>query len=633
METVTAPELAPRVSPRTRTIQCWPVPEVPYFTAESASPPDSGPVLARAPLKAAVLDIAQLPVLDIAQLPGCGEKVGGRCVLRALLGEGAFGRVFAAEDEETGQQVALKVVGLRRYPREYAEHELRALAAIAHPNVVQLNEHGVEAGASEPYLWYTMPLYQGLDLAALLKSRGNLSLARSHALFTRIAGGVCEMHRLGLRHQDIKPDNIYLATMAGVAEHHPVLLDLGGAAREHANRPLVATFPFAAPEQTAALIGGLLGEEHAALSEKVDVYALAATLLFSLIGARFAGHDIAQDDSGVEATPEALGALRAQLSRIHAARARWPVPEDALPGVTGAVRERLSAAFSRWLSVDPEQRPSARKFLEELSVLLEWESELSRRKQARELRRKLLSVSFGLTLAASVGGLGGYQWHKRTMGEAKQATSAALKKADAASDELQQAGSTLDKIIADPALGAVDKARKITEVVATLKAQTERLALANERLEQAGKSAEREARLRAQQERAAFDSALEKAEAERTLAKNAQATAETATWRAEAERDQARNDQASADAARAKAEHERTQAQQGQAASDSALAKLEAERARLSAERDAAEAAKLNAEAELALSRQNRAADVKAAFDQGVETGYGKRAASNAKAP
>ncbi len=390
METVTALQLAIRV-PRTRTIQAWPVPEEPCFPAEIEHVPDSGPVLVRAPEPA---------VLDTARLPTCGEKVGGRCVLRALLGEGAFGRVFAAEDEETGQQVALKVVGLRRYPREYAEHELRALAAIAHPNVVQLNEHGVEAGAAEPYLWYTMPLYKGLDLAALLKSRGSLSLARAHAVFTRIAGGVCEMHSLGLRHQDIKPDNIYLATMAGVAEHHPVLLDLGGAAREHANRPLVATFPFAAPEQTEALIGGMLGEEQAALTEKVDVYALAATLLFSLVGSKFLGHDIAQNETRVEASPDALRALRAELLPIHARRARSPLPADALPELTGAAREHLSAAFARWLSLDPLQRPRARQFLAELSVLLEWDSELSRRKHARELKSKLLSVASGLSLAA-----------------------------------------------------------------------------------------------------------------------------------------------------------------------------------------------------------------------------------------
>ncbi|HKO51064.1 MAG TPA: hypothetical protein VJV79_25320, partial [Polyangiaceae bacterium] len=399
------------------------------------------------------------------------------------------------------------------------------------------------------------------------------------------------------------------------------------AAREHASRPLVATFPFAAPEQTEALIGGMLGEQHAALTEKVDVYALAATLLFSLIGSQFAGHDVAQNESGVEATPQALRALRAELEPIHRARARSPLPLAALPELTGAARAHLSEAFSRWLSLEPADRPAARQFLAELSVLLEWDSELSRRKHARELRSKLLGVASGLSLAACVGGLVGYQWHKRTMGEAKQATSAALRKADAASDELHRAGSTLDMIIADPSLGAVDKARKITEVVQALEAQTASLAAANERLEQERKNLEKEARLHAQQEKAAFDNALEKAEAERNAAKNAQASAETATWRAEAERDQARNEQASAESARAKAERERTQAQQDKAASDSARLRAEAERDRLEAEKNASEAARLTVQADLALTRQNKAVELKAAFDKGVETGYGARRA------
>jgi len=585
MDGVTAPQLATRVTTRTRTIQAWPAPEASDFHIEIDEVPDSGPVRVAA------------GTADTAQLPVCGEKVGGRCVLRSLLGEGAFGRVFAAEDEETGQQVALKVVGLRRYPREYAEHELRALAAIAHPNVVQLNEHGVEAGAAEPYLWYTMPLYKGLDLAALLKARGCLSLGRAHALFTRIAGGVSEMHRLGLRHQDIKPDNIYLATMAGVAEHHPVLLDLGGAARENASSPLVATFPFAAPEQTEALIGGMLGEEHPALTEKVDVYALAATLLFALIGPNFSGHDIAQNDSGVEASPAVLSALRAELKLIHASRARAPLPAHALPELSGAARLHLNEAFGRWLAIDPRTRPPARQFLAELAVLLEWDVELDRQRHASELRSKLFSVAGGLSVAACVGGLVGYQWHKRTMGEAEQATSAALLKADAASQELQRAGTTLDRIIADPTLGAVAKARKITEVVQSLEAETASLALANQRLEQEAKNAEVQLRLRAQQEKAAFDSAFEKAEAERDAAKRAQSAAETAAWRAQAERDQARNDQTAADEARARAERERTRAQQERAASDIARAKAEAERDQFEQEKNSA-AAKQRAEAE-----------------------------------
>ncbi len=565
--------------------------------------------------------------LETAQLPDCGETVGGHCVLRSLLGEGAFGRVFSAEDEGTGQQVALKVVGLRRYPREYAEHELRALAAIAHPNVVQLNEHGVEAGASEPYLWYTMPLYRGLDLAALLSAEGSLSFSRAHAVFTRIAGGVCEMHRLGLRHQDIKPDNIYLATMAGVAEHHPVLLDLGGAAREDAARPLVATLPFAAPEQTEALIGGLLGDQHAPLTGKVDVYALAASLLFSLIGTDLAGHDIGQSETESDMTPAALLELRADLAGIHAARAEQPLPPFALPYVTGAARQTLSEAFSRWLALEPSRRPTAPEFLEELSVLLEWDAEVRRTRAARELRGKLMRVVSGLSLAACVGGFAGYQWHKRTMSVAREATSAALRKANDASSELQRASSNLDTIIGDPSLNPVDKARKIAEVVQSLEAKTAELLAANARLRADEKAAINQARLKAQQERASFDAALAKAAAERDAARADQSTAETAKWKAEAEREQAQNDQAAADGARVKAERERAKAQQDQVVADNARIKAEADRDRLAQDKSAAEAVKQQAEAERDKAQQSKASEVAAAFAKGVEAGSASKAA------
>jgi len=152
----------------------------------------------------------------------------------------------------------------------------------------------VEAGASEPYLWYTMPLYKGSDLARLLKAKGCLSLARAHAVFTRIAGGVCEMHALGLRHQDIKPTT---STWPPWPAWLSIIrcCSIWAALRAVRRRaPLVATFPFAAPEQTAALIGGWLGDFHPPLTEKVDVYALATSLLFSLIGSQLAGHDIGQ---------------------------------------------------------------------------------------------------------------------------------------------------------------------------------------------------------------------------------------------------------------------------------------------------------------------------------------------------
>jgi hypothetical protein len=323
------------------------------------------------------------------------------------------------------------------------------------------------------------------------------------------------------------------------------------------------------------------------LTEKVDLYALAATLLFSLIGADFTGHDIAQADTDRDRSPMGLLDLRARLARVHAARARQPLPAAALPHVTGAPRERLKRAFARWLSLDPLHRPSARAFIDELDVLLEWDAEVARKQAAREFRSTLSGVAFGLSLAACVGGFVGYEWHKRTMGEAKQATSAALKKADKASAELHRASANLDKIIADPALDAVAKAKKISDVVESLEAESVGLLAANVQL-QHNEAAANEARVRAQQQKVASDVALVKAQAERDAARSEQSLAQTAVWKAEAERDQARGDQASADAARAKAESERAQFQQDKVAAEAARSAVEGERDRLAQELTAA---------------------------------------------
>jgi hypothetical protein len=602
---VTASAATLRTSTRTRTVQAWPIAEsLPTVRDETHQPTPTPPPFA--------------PV-DTAQLPDVGQTVGGHCVLQKLLGEGAFGRVFAAEHAETGQQVALKVVGLRRYPREYAEHELRALAAIAHPNVVQLNEHGVEAGALEPYLWYTMPLYKGSDLAATLRAEGCLSLGRAHAVFTRIAGGVCEMHAAGLRHQDIKPDNIYLATMAGVSEHHPVLLDLGGAARRDATRPLVATFPFAAPEQTDAIIGGLLGDRPPPLTEKVDVYALAATLLFALIGRDLSGYDVGQREA--DDAPSGLLKLRSQLALIHTLRVEEPLPAGTLAHVTGAARDHLSRAFSHWLAPDPASRPSATEFLGELDVLLEWDAEVARRQAARKFRGALFGIIGGLSLAAGVGGFAGYQWHKRTMNAANQATNEALRKADEAASELNRAGANLDQIVADATLGPVEKAKKIGEVVASLEEQTSALAAANVKLKSDSRKAAVEARQRAQQAKEAFDAALKKTQDERDGARQDSALAQ-------ADRDQAKRDKAAADAARSKAEAERDQAQKDKAAADTARGKAEAERDQAQKDKAAATAAQQQAEAERDQAQKDKTAAEAAAFARGVTAGAAQPAPS-----
>jgi DNA repair exonuclease SbcCD ATPase subunit len=282
------------------------------------------------------------------------------------------------------------------------------------------------------------------------------------------------------------------------------------------------------------------------------------------------------------------------------------------------VRERLQRAFKHWLAPKPEDRASAAEFLDELGVLLEWDAEETKAKAARELRRKLVAVTLGLLSAVALGGFAGYEWHERTMNAANRATSEALKKAGDAAAELDRASSNLDEIVADPSLGAVDKAKKIAEVVQTLEAQTSNLAAANAQLKTDAKRAAELARFRAQQAKETFDAELAKANRDREKAEQDKAAADSASLQAQAERNQARADKAAADAARREAERDRDKAEQDKAAADAARTKAEQDRDQALQEKNAAEAAKQRAEAERDKAEQDKSAAEAAAFMRGV---------------
>ncbi|HEX9297772.1 MAG TPA: protein kinase, partial [Polyangiaceae bacterium] len=145
------------------------------------------------------------------ELPDVGDVVGGHYRLVRLLGKGMFGKVYVAERIDVpAHQVALKVVPREVYSGRNVERELVMLAAASHPNIVQLKDHGM----TEAYVWLTMPVYEGETLADRLK-RGPLNLDEAYEVFLPIARALDALHNAGLRHQDIKPENIFLATFAG----------------------------------------------------------------------------------------------------------------------------------------------------------------------------------------------------------------------------------------------------------------------------------------------------------------------------------------------------------------------------------------------------------------------------------
>ena len=328
----------------------------------------------RRPRLELVDSIAPPPVIV---LPSTGDLVGDHYRLVRLLGQGMFGKVYVAQREDVPEhQAALKILPRSLYAGRNVERELVMLATVGHPNVVQLKDHGT----TRDYVWLTMPVYQGETLAERLL-RGPLDLREAHDIFRPIAHGLEALHAAGLRHQDVKPENIYLAVFAGRV--HPILLDLGVAAEKDATF-VAGTALYASPEQVAVLSGAYPGVIP--LSEKMDTYGVATTLLTALVGSELFPGETATD--------------RAELAAAHEVRATEPIAANALPDLHGPARAAIQKKLAGWMALDPNVRPSMKELGLELDVLLEPEREAARAEDRRRNRQKATIMRFKVTLGA-----------------------------------------------------------------------------------------------------------------------------------------------------------------------------------------------------------------------------------------
>jgi eukaryotic-like serine/threonine-protein kinase len=219
-----------------------------------------------------------LPAIPPPDVPGY-ELLGE-------LGRGGMGVVYKARQTALNRLVALKVIRADRragpdmIQRFLAEAE--AVAAVRHPNVVQIHEAGTHAG--QPY--FTLELVAGGSLSARL-ARQPLAPAEAAHLVEQIARGVQAVHERGVIHRDLKPANILLdipdnaPADAGLNEVVPKVTDFGLARRlEGPNLTLsgavMGTPSYMSPEQASSK-----GRE---VGPATDVYALGAILYECLTG-------------------------------------------------------------------------------------------------------------------------------------------------------------------------------------------------------------------------------------------------------------------------------------------------------------------------------------------------------------
>ena len=214
-----------------------------------------------------------------AGLPRIDELVAGRYRVERLVGSGGMAHVLAARHVELGHAVAMKVLDPSLEPdvgaKERFAREARAMAALSSKHTVRVHDVGALA-TGLPFM--VMELLEGKDLSQLLAERGPLPFDEACSYIDQACEAVEEAHDAGLIHRDLKPQNLFLATVHGGP---PILRVLDfGIARAVGGRmgklqtitrmgDLVGTLSYMAPEQI---------KSSRSVDERTDIWALGACL-------------------------------------------------------------------------------------------------------------------------------------------------------------------------------------------------------------------------------------------------------------------------------------------------------------------------------------------------------------------
>jgi serine/threonine-protein kinase len=196
----------------------------------------------------------------------------GKYTLDQELGRGGFGVTYRAMHHLLDQVVVIKTVNVAlRQDKNFADFqrqfqdEAKRLAMCVHPGIVRVSDFFIEDGL--PYM--VMDYIPGATLAQVAWSYSPLSEATAIDYIRQVGAALDAVHRLGLLHRDVKPQNLILRQGTGQV----VLIDFG-TAREFS--------PGLTQTHTSMFSDGYAPIEQylpqAKRTAAIDVYGLAATL-------------------------------------------------------------------------------------------------------------------------------------------------------------------------------------------------------------------------------------------------------------------------------------------------------------------------------------------------------------------
>jgi serine/threonine protein kinase len=243
----------------------------------------------------------------------------GRFKVLGILGQGAMGTVYLAEDPVLKRSVAIKVVRTGTGSQEVLarfQREAEVSARLNHPNIITIFDVGEEAGVG-PFL--AMELLDGEGLEARVKA-GPVPPEEAMWLLIQAGHALEAIHRAGILHRDVKPAN-FMVMKDGRLKLMDFGIARGGETGLTATAAFLGTPSYAAPESLAGSSGA---------TEAVDRWALSVTAFEMLTG-----H-----------LPFEAESLSAVLYRVVHEPPK--LPESLSPGL----REVFERAFAK----DPAQR-------------------------------------------------------------------------------------------------------------------------------------------------------------------------------------------------------------------------------------------------------------------------------------
>ncbi|HEY3448281.1 MAG TPA: serine/threonine-protein kinase [Myxococcales bacterium] len=316
--------------------------------------------------------------------PPAPLPVLGSYALVRTLGRGAMGQVFLARHLTLGRRVALKLLrpelARSRSEVERFVQEAQAVNKIRHDHIVEIYDCVDETAPSgERRVFLVMELLAGRSLGETL-AQGPLPLRRALRVMRQVALALDAVHRVGVVHRDVKPDNIFLTPRAGA--DFVKVLDFGVAKLREQGLDLangvpvvVGTPSHMAPEQ---LLGRLT--DH-----RTDVWALGV-VLYRLLSGRLP-FDGALEQMVRAIVRDAPPPLPARTQRDE------PIPE--------ALRSLVAGCLEK----DPERRPQTMAEVgAALEGLLAPEPAAARPAERRPRRFVRPLVAAGLAGALAVAG-------------------------------------------------------------------------------------------------------------------------------------------------------------------------------------------------------------------------------------